>query len=420
MVLYTNLEAKKTVKNALLIHARDIANLNIASAFFSASDDILEIVKRGINVNLIVRLGEGTSIESLKALMNKSRINIRYYTDRRFHPKIYIFGDRRALIGSANATKSGITTNSEVSVAIEQDHEDFDELVRIFWMYWEDAIPLTMDTIKRTEHILNKYKSQENSAEREIESALGAKNAPPSKIISGQFKKSKQQAYVDDYERGYQEFKSAYDRVYEIYARVGKRKPESLNIPLRIEIDQFWNYIREEFTTGDSFNDEPVRADDADLTSFVTAKVEQWLATDFPYLKVVVENYKVINERFNSVDSINGLSIDEIFEALMICHAFRENKRWMGKNAKDQFFSDVSEQSLKDMISYLLHEKKVRFTRRLADCLFGQYKIRHMDRSCCQELLGWVNQEDIPIFNNRTFMALRYLGAIDWPVKTKF
>jgi hypothetical protein len=44
-------------------------------------------------------------------------------------------------------------------------------------------------------------------------------------------------------------------------------------------------------------------------------------------------------------------------------------------------------------------------------CIFDpQYKLNHFGRSAVQELLGWINAEDLPICNNRTLRSLRWLG----------
>jgi hypothetical protein len=44
-------------------------------------------------------------------------------------------------------------------------------------------------------------------------------------------------------------------------------------------------------------------------------------------------------------------------------------------------------------------------------CIFDpEYKLNEFGRSAVQELLGWVNSEDIPICNCRTLRSLRWMG----------
>lgn len=47
----------------------------------------------------------------------------------------------------------------------------------------------------------------------------------------------------------------------------------------------------------------------------------------------------------------------------------------------------------------------------MGNCIFDEsYAVKEFGRSAIQELLGWVNKENIPICNGRTVKVLRYLG----------
>jgi hypothetical protein len=71
---------------------------------------------------------------------------------------------------------------------------------------------------------------------------------------------------------------------------------------------------------------------------------------------------------------------------------------------------DNSLSYIKKVITYLLHGKDD-FISRMATCIFDEeYHLHHVGRSIIQELLGWVNRENIPICNGRTVKSLRYLG----------
>ena len=51
------------------------------------------------------------------------------------------------------------------------------------------------------------------------------------------------------------------------------------------------------------------------------------------------------------------------------------------------------------------------YVERMGRCIFDpQFHLHEFGRSAVQEVLGWVNRENIPICNNRTLRALRYLG----------
>ena len=49
--------------------------------------------------------------------------------------------------------------------------------------------------------------------------------------------------------------------------------------------------------------------------------------------------------------------------------------------------------------------------RRMADLIYVQdYKLNHFGVANVQELVGWYNQEDLPVVNGRTTKMLRYFG----------
>lgn len=61
-------------------------------------------------------------------------------------------------------------------------------------------------------------------------------------------------------------------------------------------------------------------------------------------------------------------------------------------------------------LSYLLYGDE-EFIIRMGKCIFdNKYNLYGIGRSGIQELLGWVNKENIPICNGRTVKALRYIG----------
>lgn len=53
-------------------------------------------------VRLIVRLDFPTSPTALHKGLLDGNVEVRFFTDATFHPKLHIFGSRSALVGSAN------------------------------------------------------------------------------------------------------------------------------------------------------------------------------------------------------------------------------------------------------------------------------------------------------------------------------
>ena len=122
----------------------------IAVAFFTHSQFIKNLVSNNCKVYLIIRLGFPTNAHHLKEISNLDNVFIRFYTGTEFHPKLYVFDESGAFVGSSNLTGSGIHTNQELNIFIEPEDPVFETLKEIFFDYWEHASPLTID-------VLNKY-----------------------------------------------------------------------------------------------------------------------------------------------------------------------------------------------------------------------------------------------------------------------
>ena len=409
MPVFTNQTALKSVRKALHSYRNGISRLLVASAFFTDAEEILEIAKMGVQVNLIVRLGEGTSNEALRKILPKEKVHIRYYTSSKFHPKLYIFGNQMAMLGSANFTKSGLNSNSEVCITVDGSGPDFFELASLFSEYWNNAAVLNADALAAYDRALAKRPAQEFNLEKEIENNLGAV-IPISQIDVTKRTKSKENLFIEDYDRHYQVFKSAYDEVEVIYKKYGKRKVSEDQLPLRIEIDQFLNYVRSLFI-GDEHLEAPIRPS-AEFEVYIQSILEDWFNKDWTYLDKIVDGYTRISKSFGSVDEINQMSKDQIFENLLICHAFHDSFRFYYgglETLKASFLNDNEEGKVRETLNYLLHGNG-KFTTRMANCIYGSYKLQHMGDSSVQELLGWVNHENVPICNGRTKKSLRYLG----------
>jgi phosphatidylserine/phosphatidylglycerophosphate/cardiolipin synthase-like enzyme len=88
------------------------------SHFFAEAQVVADLAKNGCHVKLVVRLGFPTSAYALRQLLDSQpdSVQIRFFTGSAFHPKLYLFGTRAALVGSANLTSAAINTNQEVMV----------------------------------------------------------------------------------------------------------------------------------------------------------------------------------------------------------------------------------------------------------------------------------------------------------------
>lgn len=415
--LWTNTSKRSDfVQNGLSHYQPSVSQVFIAVAFFTEESVIRDMVANDCHVRLIVRLGFPTSPKALKALIDNSNVEIRYFTDTSFHPKLYIFGDRVALVGSANLTNSAIFTNQEVVVSIESTDSRFNELTSLFSNFWDESQVLTNDAIDGYQEIYDKYGSvlkDIKSIEDETEKKIG--KSVFSNIGRGKQKRSKENIFLESYQKTYQEAVTGYRKIKQIYESVGKRKNNnSNNIPIRVEIDSFFSFIRDVHATHETWKDRPLGWLNNQSTLLLT-QIDEWLETDYPHFDetITFTNYPLITELFKSKQSINSADYDSIIEALVVLHSFHDRLRFYsgGLDTLKKVFKEGNELSkVRSSFCHLLFGGGD-IIKRMADLLYDEtYKLSNFGESNVQELVGWVNNEDLPVINGRTTKVLRYYG----------
>jgi hypothetical protein len=127
----------------------------------------------------------------------------------------------------------------------------------------------------------------------------------------------------------------------------------------------------------------------------------------------IVPGYATINAVFGSRRALDDASIDEILPALEVCHAFAEQLRFhLGgmQTLEREFKAAVNGTRLRRSLNYLLRGEEDFVTRMGAVIYEEQYRIPKCGRAVVQELLGWVNNQNVPICNGRTLKSIRFLG----------
>jgi hypothetical protein len=316
-----------------------------------------------------------------------------------------------ALVGSANLTDAGVQSNQEICVGIDREDARYERLVQIFQAYWDEAKPLDDEALRSFTFLMRqKQDSSEAALDDQIRRTLG--DIAPRGIQVG-IHKTQDQVYLADYRRVYQEFLHAYREIERIYSASGKRQLPDEVIPLRIEIDSFFSFIREKFASGDSYLAAPLRHG-SELDENLRKYIDLWFQERWPYLDdVVPDNYVRIQRALSTPENINATSFDELFGALTVCHSFHETLRFH-KGAlpalRQDFMRDNDLEKVKRTLTYLLF-RPGNFIERMGNCIFNEeYALRWFGRSCVQEVFGWVNGSDIPICNGRTVKSLRFLG----------
>lgn len=413
--LYTNRNSQQDfVKHAFTHHIQNNMDIFIASAFFTEFNVIDSLLEKGCHIRIIVRLGFPTSPFALEKLLSHKNVEARFFTNNSFHPKLYIFGDSSLLVGSANLTNAALLTNQEVMVSLNSEDHRFEELTSLFSNYWESANVLSKEAIKDYKNIYNKYSklsSQIISLDNEVLDKIGDINY--SNINRGKKHISQSSIFLESYRKSYQTSVYAFECIEEIYSSFQRKVPEE-QIPLRLEIDSFFSFVRDCYATQETWLAQPLGWTDMQKSHLRTL-VNEWLSTPWEHFeeRIVPINYPLIYNVFKSPDSIEQSNAGEIVDALCVLHSFHDRLRFY-KGGLDTLIEEFSTSNdisqIKKTITYLLYGKGD-IIKRMSDCIYNdEFKLNAFGQSNVQELIGWINKENLPVINGRTTKVLRYFG----------
>ena len=415
MELYTNSNKKSDfLKSALEKNIKENEDIYIATAFFSDIDFIKKAIEKNCNIKLIVRISLATPMQGLKEISEMNNVNIRFFTSNKFHPKLYIFGNSIAFIGSSNLTQSGLTSNQEINISIESENPIFKDLRTLFDEYWKQAEVLDNNYIQKFIEIEKKYYDINKKVNNYQSDIKEIKECEFDNItIIGKKKQSKEDTFISDFKKKYQLFLSNYRKLESIYKSFGKRKETSL--PLKIEIDQFLSWIREKEAKGDefkkinklSYNEIKERVNNL-FKSFCN---DNYISEEY------IKNYNFCIDNL-SQSKIDNISEDDLYKCLLFINAFRDReKRYSGGSIdmrKKNFFKNNRIDKIKETIKYLLYNTNEEYETRMAKCINdNNLKIKSFGESSVKELFGIINNEDIPPCNDRVLKSMQYLGFGD-------
>jgi hypothetical protein len=414
--LYTNTNVRKDFLRPRLIDATPgVQDVFIASAFFTDADVIRSLVAADCNVRLVVRLGFPTNPYALERLMGHPQIQVRFFTNPAFHPKLYIFGDKEALVGSANLTNAALLSNQEVVVSIGAHDPRFADLATVFTEYWSSAAVLTSDALATYRAIYKRYQrigADIDALTRDVKEQVG--DYVCLNIGRDQVAPTAENIFLDSYRKTYQENVAAFRRIAEAYTEVGQRKISEDRIPLRLEIDSFLSFVRDTYTKGENWLDTPVGWNDSNRLR-IQSYVRAWLETPWPHFeqKIVGERYPRLQATFGSEATLLASTDDELFDALLAIHSFHDRLRFFEgglKGLRPAFLGSNDAVSLRASLAHLVFGKGD-LVARMADLIYDpNYKINEFGQANVQELVGWINADNLPVINGRTTKVLRFFG----------
>jgi len=404
------------VINELESHSVNECDVYIASAFFTDAEIVERLLAKGCKVLMAIRLGFPTSPDAIERVIKHPNLQLRVYTSHSYHPKLYIFGDEVALVGSANLTRSALMTNQEVVVSIDSSDDRFVELMAIFEDYWDEADVPTDSQLADYKSFYKQFAQYNAAAEklsRKVLEKLG--DTSPNNIDRGRPKASKQSLFLSNYRRAYQETVSAFNIVRRAYEASGYRKVPEEVVPLRIEIDSFISYVREMAAAGESWKSSPLLPP-TEQEALINGLISDWRRASWPHFEdtIVRTNYPRLKRVFSSRETVMAADDSTLFDALTTLHSFHDRFRFFDGGLatwKREFPTFNDPKRTRETLAYLVFGDGD-VVQRMANAIYDpSYKLNEFGQANVQELVGWCNREELPIMNGRTTKVLRYFGS---------
>lgn len=391
------------------------SQLFLAAPYFTMAAPLLQAVKKGKTIQLLVGLNAATSPEALRQVHEVPGLAVRYLTSR-FHAKIYIFGET-ALLGSSNLTDGGLYSNREAVICLDrpEDTDAIEEIRALFVELWDAGQVLTKEKLESFAKAHAAARKRAGDPDKDIEDAIG--RAEPPNINVKSHEKSKERVFLEGLRQlVYEQYRPAFNEVTAILDEHNYRRPELSSVGIANETNRFLNYVRLSHVFGDeAWQTAPLRSP-ADRRSLISNLGEEWATADD---SKVPEDYATwlvtVRQTFGTKDAINGATKEQITAALMSLHAFLEQLRFVkggAKNLPTEFWkrNDDDLARVKSGLAHLLHGPDD-FIKRLHDILYDpSRKLALFGRFCALELFGTVFPDICPPMNGRMAKALRYLG----------
>lgn len=397
----------------------------LAAPFFTTNVPIQALTDKGCDVRLIIRFSPITTPQALRQALENPRVKTRYFTDSKFHTKLYIVDDV-ALVGSANLTNDGLLANRELSVLLRQDRDDaFNALRGIFDELWNEADVLNEPVLREYEKAFkSKEKPQDEDAfEKFIHKFV--KPSTPGSVVVGSDKKSKERAFIQGFRRKYDEILvPAHNEILKIAQQHGFGRPEYAGQDPQIEMGRFLGWLRLTQGSGDGWRETTLLSDPTERAERIAEYVQIWQSTndtvkgDMYHASAEIENIANIRTYLCDPKALAQLNFDELFRYLTGCHAFLERLRFVSKDVgadlsglerlRIDFQKKNTLEAVVRTVRYLLSAPGDAIERAY-DCVYGTYKLNGFGEACVMELLGWGDAERPP-FNNRSIRGIRLLG----------
>lgn len=388
----------------------------LAAPYFTMPDPILEAVRAGVAIQLIIGLNPATKPDAVAKLMGVPNLAVRYFTSR-FHAKLYIFGGEEVLLGSSNLTDGGMVSNREAVIALDAtaDSDAVEEARALFAELWEAAQVLTPDKLTKFKNAWNAVAQKLPSPDTIIEEAVG--KAEPININVASHTKTREQIFLQDLRRQvYEEYRPAFMEVASVLDGSSLRRADFVGHDLFTETNRFLNWVRLTYALGEeAWQNAPLRSK-AERESMVRGLGALWRTTDNHKVPAdYFDRLSKLRHVFGTAESIQLASEEELTQGLMGNHAFLEQLRFVkgGLEMLPKAFWSANGKDhakVRRSLSHLLHGPGD-FIERLHDQLYSaKWKLGYFGYFCALELFGTIKPGECPPLNGRMAKALRFLG----------
>lgn len=397
----------------------------LAAPFFTTNSPIKALTDKGCDVRLIVRFSPITTPEALREAFENPGVKVRYFTDAKFHTKLYIIDDV-ALVGSANLTPSGLQANRELSVKLKQDRDEaFYALPGLFDDLWNDADVLNEEVLREYEKAFKSREKPQDETDFEKFIHNFVKPAAPKSIVVGSAKRSKERSFIQGFRQKYDEILvPAHHEILEVAQQNGFGRPEYEGQDPQIEMGRFLGWLRLTQGSGNGWRETTLLRTPNERAKRIAAYVQTWQSTDdtvkgdMYHASSEIDNIGNIRTYLCNPNELTELSYDDLFRYLTGCHAFLERLRFVSKDIGEdlaglerlriEFQEKNTLEAVVRTVRYLLSAPGDAIERAY-DCIFGSYKLNGFGEACVMELLGWGDPKRPP-FNNRSIRGIRLLG----------
>ena len=159
--------------------------VRIASAYVTDRELLLGV--RGREIRLVTSLlpmdiaSGATSLESLRALIHAG-VKCRFVADRpRLHAKVYVFGNKAAVVSSANLTESALDSNIEVGVELVGGNVK--ALIEWYDQLWATARPILVPQLAELQQKAAKLRQDFVKLKNRSKAALTMPSGEPAAYV---------------------------------------------------------------------------------------------------------------------------------------------------------------------------------------------------------------------------------------------